>query len=245
MPSGACAGLPDYVREERRIAAAYARRNERADAVRYSLFDPANLLVTHSCERQILRLLTQYGCRPLDGKKILEVGCGTGFWLREFIQWGARPENLAGVDLLADRLAEARQRCPAGVDLRCANAAALPFAEESFDLVLQATVFTSILDGAIKQQVAREMLRVLKPNGIILWYDFHVNNPTNPDVRGVGAAEIRRLFAGCSIWLKRTTLAPPIARRIAPYSWLACLVLGKIPLLCTHYLGVIRKPQGR
>ena len=35
---------------------------------------------------------------------------------------------------------------------------------------------------------------------------------------------------------------PPLARVLAPYSYLACYLLEKFPLLCTHYLGAIRKP---
>ncbi len=38
------------------------------------------------------------------------------------------------------------------------------------------------------------MLRVLKPNGIILWYDYFISKPTNPDVKGVGKREIKRLL---------------------------------------------------
>jgi hypothetical protein len=34
------------------------------------------------------------------------------------------------------------------------------------------------------------MVRVLKPEGLILWYYYHVNNPSNPDVRGVKCREI-------------------------------------------------------
>jgi hypothetical protein len=88
------------------------------------------------------------------------------------------------------------------------------------------------------------MLRVVKPRGVILWYDYHVNNPWNPDVRGVKKQEIRHLFPGCRVDLQRLTLAPPLARRLAPYSFLLCCLLEKIPLLCTHYLGVIRREPG-
>ncbi|MCS6927818.1 MAG: SAM-dependent methyltransferase, partial [Candidatus Binatia bacterium] len=63
----------------------------------------------------------------------------------------------------------------------------------------------------------------------------------NPDVRGVKKQEIHRLFPGCQIQLSRLTLAPPLVRWLAPYSWLACYLLSRIPWLCTHYLGVIRK----
>jgi hypothetical protein len=45
------------------------------------------------------------------------------------------------------------------------------------------------------------MLRILKPGGAILWFDFRVNNPANPHMCGVAAREIRSLFAGCEITL--------------------------------------------
>jgi len=35
----------------------------------------------------------------------------------------------------------------------------------------------------MNQGIATEMLRVLKPDGIILWYDYHMNNPKNPGVK--------------------------------------------------------------
>jgi ubiquinone/menaquinone biosynthesis C-methylase UbiE len=235
-PRDAAAG-----REESRIAAAYARRDECIPPDRYSYFDPANLMMVQTRERRVLRLLARNGCQPLGGKRILEVGCGNGHWLRQFIQWGARPENLVGVDLLPARVAEAARLSPSAVDLRCASAAALDFPDGTFDVVLQSTVFTSILNPSLKQQIAREMVRVVKPAGIVLWYDFLFNNRRNPDVRAIGRAEIARLFPGCRVSLERITLAPPLARLVAPYSRTACLFLEMIPLLRTHYLGTIYK----
>jgi SAM-dependent methyltransferase len=136
---------------------------------------------------------------------------------------------------------KARQLCPESVRISCGNAVQLPFADATFDLVLQSTVFTSILDGWMKQQIAAEMLRVVKRDGLILWYDFHVNNPWNRDVYGIRRHEIHQLFPGCQIQLRRLTLTPPLVRFLAPYSWMVCHLLGKIPWLCTHYLGVIQK----
>jgi hypothetical protein len=68
-----------------------------------------------------------------------------------------------------------------------------------------------------------------------------MNNPKNPDVRGVKKKEIYEHFPDSEIYLKRITLAPPLTRIIAPYSWLVCYLLEKIKFLNTHYLGVIRK----
>ena len=122
-----------------------------------------------------------------------EVGCGTGYWLREFIKWGAQPEHIVGVDLLSDRVTEAKKLCPETVQVQCGSAAALAFPSATFDLVLQSTVFTSVLDASMKQQMAAEMLRVVKSDGLILWYDYHVNNPWNADVRGIKRQEIAQL----------------------------------------------------
>lgn len=172
---------------------------------------------------------------------ILEVGCGSGDLLRDFIKWGARPENITGIELLPERVADAAHLCPKSMQICQGNAAALELPDETFDLVLQSTVFTSILDTDVKRQIASEMCRVLKPDGLILWYDYHMNNPRNPDVKGVKRREIHALFPKCEIRLQRITLAPPLSRLLAPYSWLLCYFLSKVPWLCTHYIGVIRK----
>ena len=58
------------------------------------------------------------------------------------------------------------------------NAAALAFPDATFDLVVQSTVFTSVLDATMKHQMAAEMLRVVKDDGVILWYDYYVILPT-------------------------------------------------------------------
>jgi len=225
--------------EEARIGAAYAKR-ELGDP-RYSWFSPSYQFMVHQRERRLLALLRRYDYENLESKQILEVGCGTGQWLRDFIKWGARPENVTGVELLSDRVAEAVHLCPKEMHIQRGNAAKLEFADAAFDLVLQSAVFTSVLDTTVKQQIASEMLRVVKSDGLIVWYDYHVNNPWNPDVRGVKKGEIHTLFPGCQIKLQRVTLAPPLARWIARRAWLLAFLLERIPLLCTHYIGIIRK----
>jgi len=107
-------------------------------------------------------------------------------------------------------------------------------------LVMQFVVLSSILDRQVKRQVATEMLRVLKPNGMILWYDLWASNPRNSNIRGIRRQEIEALFPGCVFKYRRTTLAPPLARALVRYSWLACYLLEKIPLVRTHYLATIR-----
>ena len=151
---------------------------------------PDSLLRLQSVERQILELLRCHEVLDLGNLKILEVGCGSGAWLRFLIQAGASPENMFGVDLLEDRLNQARRKCPVHVNLTCGDASQMPFEQESFDLVLGMTVFSSILDNELRHLLAPSMVRLLRRGGSILWYDFFISNPRNPDVRGITKHEI-------------------------------------------------------
>ena len=231
--------------EEQRIKDVYAVRRASVPSQLYSDLNPGNLLMTQELERRVLRILRLHNLRSLARTKVLEVGCWQGFWLRKFVQWGACPENLVGIDLLPDEIAHARRLSPAAARFECRNAASLEFPDESFDIVCQFTVFTSVLDQPLRQRMAQEMLRVLEPNGFILWYDFFVDNPRNPNVRGIGKREVGALFPGCRCRLERTTLAPPIARRVAPASSLLYSMLSALRILDSHYLGFIQKcPAG-
>ena len=227
----------DWAVEESRIRGAYGRRT---DSERYSWFNKAHLLAMQELEQALLAALERYGRRRLDGISVLDVGCGRGGWLREFAKFGAQPEQLYGIDLLPDRIDDARRLCPVGTHLHCGSATRLDFDRASFDVILQIMLFTSVLDPAMRQAIAREMVRVMKPDGLIVWYDYFVNNPRNTDVRAVPKRELYALFPGCDIRLQRLTLAPPLARWIAPRSRAAWSLLRSIPWLRTHYLAVIR-----
>ena len=227
-------------REAGRIREAYARR-QKGNQGRYSFLNPSHVLIIQERDGELLSLLSRYGVESLERKRILEIGCGTGYLLRAFLQWGALPDNVFGIDLLQERIDQARKLCPYGVRLECGNAAALDFPDASFDLVMQSVVFSSILDPEMRQQIAGEMLRVLRPGSFALWYDFFVDNPRNPDVRGVRRSEIRKLFPGCQIHVRRITLAPPIGRLVGQYSPFVYMLLSRGKILCTHYLGLIKK----
>ena len=224
-----------------RIAAEYRRRTREIPAEFYSLSRAANQLIHIQTLRAIIRLLHRESLFPPRGIRIADIGCGNGAWLLEYVQWGASPRDMAGIDLMPDRIAEARTRLP-DADLHLGSASSLPWPDQSFDLVSQSLVFMNMSEPALKQAVAGEMLRVLRPGGAILWFDLRVDNPRNPRAHGVPAAEIRALFPGCRITLTPALLAPPLARLIAPWSWPLAAALGGIPFLCTHYAGLIRKP---
>jgi len=226
--------------ELQRIRDAYTRRKTEIRAGYYSRFRVHNLLSHHERELAMAALLREEGIESLAGLRILDLGCGFGATLRLLLEYGADPERLFGLDLIEDRLFAAYRLSP-HLQYVCANAAQLPFPDGSFDLVSQYTVFTSVLDFGLKTEIAKAMLRVLSPAGRLLWYDFAYDNPRNPDVRGIGRAEIGRLFPGCSIRTRRVILAPPVGRLVARVSPVLYQLLASIRLLCTHYMCVIEK----
>ena len=229
--------------EAHRIREVYARRAGAGSGV-YGWDRAGHLFMVQDLERRMLAALRRHHLLPLAGRRILEIGCGSGHFMRELVKWGADPGLLTGIDLVEDRLAAARRRLPEEVRLENRNAAASGYAAGEFDLILQMTVFTSILDPEMRRRVAGEMLRLLAPGGRIIWYDFRVNNPRNPDVRGVGRGEIGRLFPGCTVECRAVTLAPPLARALAPISWSLSGLLNAVPLLRSHYLAVLAPAGG-
>ena len=184
--------------EESRIREVYAERRRAIPTHRYSSGNAGNLCIRRELERHLLADLRRLGCQPLSSKKILEVGCGSGFWLGKALEWGALAENLYGVDLMEDRIVQARRELPEGVRVSVGSAANLDFADESLDLVFQFVMFSSILHEPTKAQIAREMVRVLKPGGFVVWYDFFRDNPWNRDVRGVRKKEFCSCFRNAS-----------------------------------------------
>jgi len=230
--------VPDEIE---RIRAVYAERARTGADERYGLHDRANLYLFQHRERALLDLLRRHALTPLDDKRVLDIGCGNGEVLRDFVRYGGRPELLCGIDLLPERIDAARRRSAPGVQFSLGDATDLPYPADHFDIALMFTVLSSILDERTRQNAATEALRVLHPGGTLVVYDF-IWNPTNRDVRGINAAALRRLFSGCAVDARRVTLAPPISRRVARVSWPVASALELLPFLRSHVLAAVRKP---
>src|SRR5207249_1644549 len=144
-----------------RIRAEYRRRD--TDERLRSRYDPNDPAVRYARDRlraEMRSLLADRALLPLGERRILEVGCGSGAALEDLVAIGAIPSRLRGVDLSHERLSLVPAALRAAVVQ--ADAAALPFADDSFDIVAQFTTLSSILDPALRRSVADEMRRVLR-----------------------------------------------------------------------------------
>ncbi|MBI5259541.1 MAG: class I SAM-dependent methyltransferase [Burkholderiales bacterium] len=225
--------------ETQAVAERYARR---ASPDRYSLLQPDVWQTVQERQRAMLRLFARLGWFDLSQRRALEVGCGAGGNLLELLRMGFAPRHLAGVELLPERFATARELLPPLVTLWQGDASTLSIAPGSLDLVCQHTVFSSLLDAAFQQRLADAMWSWVAPGGGVLWYDFTMDNPRNPDVSGVPMRRVRALFPQARIRYQRLTLAPPLARAVCRVHPALYPVFNALPLLRTHVLAWLEKP---
>ena len=239
-----------------RAAAAYRERDAAPKTTLYSWDSPAYVLFMQRLERELLSALTVARV-DLPSTRVLDVGCGFGYFLNRLVDYGACAAS--GIDLMEDRIAAARHRFPA-LDLHAGSATELPFTDGSFDLVTQFTCLSSCMDAGVRASIAAEMWRVVRPGGVVLSFDMA---PVAPAARRVAAiarrlrpglavgvtqveplppAELARLFPGEVLVRRVPTLDFGLTQRIAGRPLLTEL-LSLVPSLRTHLLMVIRKPS--
>ncbi len=116
-----------------------------------------------------------------NGSNILEIGCGNGHITNVF---HLRGYKATGIDINPDRIMEAKRKYPC-VDFIKGSAEYLPFGDESFDVVFS----FSVLQYVDQSLVLKEVHRVLKKNGKII---FNENLKHNPFV--IAYRTIRKAF---------------------------------------------------
>lgn len=204
----------------------------------YHWENPGYVFFMQSVERALLRALAAARV-PLAGARVLDVGCGTGYYLHRLREYGAG--ECHGVDLLEERVAAGRERYPA-LELQVGNAAELPFADGEFDLVTQFTCLSSILDDDVRLAAAQEMRRV-GAGGAVLSFDLRNQGlpGRTPGARGtvaLDARELRRLFGEPSL-LRRTALRFELAQLLGRHRAVAS-ALAAVPPLRSHLIGIWR-----
>jgi SAM-dependent methyltransferase len=223
--------------ETQKIFDQYERRKNDKKIRRHS----ENIYFNHyaQSERELLYAeIIKKRFSSTDSIKLLEIGAGTGGNLFLFKRIGLKWENIYANELLPDRFEVLKDTFPKINTLEGDACDIENNTENSFDIVFQSTVFTSILTLDFKIKLANKMWSFLKPHGIILWYDFAFDNPKNKDVKGIKKKEIVKLFSQSNrIVFHKTTLAPPIGRKVKnlyPF-------FNICPFLRTHLVAEIEK----
>lgn len=121
--------------------------------------------------RQVIPPITRYAGTHGERLRLLDVGCGTGRTLHQ-ISLAHPTMQLHGVDLSPAYIRTARRRLHAAPELTLAveNGEALPWADATFDIVTSTYMFHELPRNA-RRNVVREMLRVVKPGGLLVIED--------------------------------------------------------------------------
>jgi SAM-dependent methyltransferase len=224
--------------ELERIRAAYRERDATSQTP-YRWDNPGYVAYMQQVERSLLQALSDAGV-SLAGQRILDVGCGSGYFLHRLREYGAG--ECYGIDLMENRIAEGQERYPA-LQLRVGSATELPFADGEFDLVTQFTCLSSIVDAEVRLVAAREMRRAAE-GGWVMSLDmrgmlpFALRRTGSTPTVGLDEGELRRLF-GKPVLLRRVALAFDLAQRTGRHALLST-ALAALPPLRSHLLGLWR-----
>ena len=233
------------------LAAAHLSTGERGDASetlsgagaipgRRPPSSRGDLAIIDERERALAALLQSDGVSSLVDTRVVDLGCGQGDSMRTLIELGADPARLTGIDAEPDRFCLARRRLPGSSFVR-ADGGALPVRADALDVVSVFTLFSSIETHEARAGVAAEIDRVLRPGGLVVWYDLRIPNPANPSVSPPRRREVQAVFPGYRLRVRGVTVLPPLARRLGRFTPMLYPVLAAIPVTRTHLVGVLTK----
>jgi arsenite methyltransferase len=122
-------------------------------------------------KRDILRrrALVREAVSAQPGERILDVGCGPGFYVAELLEQVGPQGSLVGVDPSQQMLAVAAKRCAGheNVEFREGPATSLPVEDASFDTALSVQVLEYVADTSA---ALAEIHRALRPGGrVVIW----------------------------------------------------------------------------
>ena len=188
-------------------------------------------------------------CRAIDhdpaNASVLDVGCGCGGDVRELSQLHYDPEKIIGIDLLPDRIRAAEKLWPQ-TRFILGDASRMEFADDSFDLVFELTMFATLPDDVLSAAIAREMVRVCRPGGYLMLVDWRTPKPRDPDYKALTRRRLADLFAVSRrtelLRVCRGALVPPVGRSLS--TWLPSvyfLVAAVFPFLVGQVTYVLQK----
>ena len=196
-------------------------------------------------------MVRQYA--PLEGKRVLDVGCGIGMYTSAFLRYSP---HVFGIEIEGDRAREVRGRAR-GVARSVGET--LPFAAAVFDVVFSHEVLEHVADD---RRCAQEMVRVTRPGGRIVvfapnrlyffethgiywrgqyrfgnkplvnWLPNALRNRLAPHVRAYTTEDLRRLFEDQPVrTVVHTQIFPGYDNIVARAPW-----LGKLLQTATYTL---------
>jgi SAM-dependent methyltransferase len=172
-------------------------------------------------QRRIRQCLLEMGVdsfEKLRALDVLEVGCGGGSNLAWLVEMGSDPRKCVGIDLVPERIAQAKERV-AGVRWLEGDILGTDVGGP-FDVVLLFAVLTSVTNAEMKKRIVDRCLSLLRPSGALLFYDLMTRrvDPGTPDYKKLTYEELEGYLGGRRPrYFKRDYLRRDVAERFASF----------------------------
>ncbi len=184
------------------------------------LSNPEVLFQTFAVDRANISALRKLGLNRATAR-VLDVGCGNGASLLQFIRMGFDPARLTGIDTNGERIDQAKRLLP-GVTFRIESAERLPFADETFDLVFESTMLGTLDSRALLDNIAQEMLRVTRRGGYLMLADWRYSRRGSGVKTAMSRSTIAELFSvdrlTTVVARESGALVPPLGRRLSQHA---------------------------
>jgi ubiquinone/menaquinone biosynthesis C-methylase UbiE len=223
----------DMEREGARVSGIYAKyARSRSRRRKWSADNPGNIAIRD----ELFDELRAAAPEAVHGQgRVLDVGCGRGYWLGRMLAGGVAASRLHGIDVMSERLEAAR--LPPEVELRQADARRLPYPDQHFHLVLMFTVLSSLASREDARRALTEARRVAAGGGVILIYEPRIPQPLNRATLWIRRRDVGEVL-GPDVETRTLTALPPLARRLGRSATRIYPRLSSCPALRTHHLMV-------
>ena len=159
--------------------------------------------------------------------------------MKLLINLGANEKNISGIDIRDSSILNAKRRYPKA-HFNMMDARILTYENNTFDCIISFTLLSSVLGFDNRKRIINEAMRVLKPNGFIIYYDMRYNNPFNNNIVGINKKELSKLFTNMKLDLNLLTIVPPVARRLGFLTKFLYPQISKISLFNSHYMFLVK-----
>jgi ubiquinone/menaquinone biosynthesis C-methylase UbiE len=228
--------------ERQRVQRAYDGYGASAEKQRsWDAANPGNAAIRD----ELARAVSAIAVRELrSARAVLDIGCGSGWWLQRLARRTDLNAQLHGLELLPERIETARRRVPLAV-LSAGDARELPYIDDAFEVVTLFTVLSSMGGRDDVEPALHEARRVLAPGGVLIMWEPRLPNPRNKNTQLITRRLLRSALGGEHVESRTITLLPALARRLGARTERLYPRLARIAPLRSHRLSWVRAASVR